>query len=107
VIAMIARALIKQDPFAVWGNGEQVRNWTYVGDIVSGTIRAAEVVEDGTPVNLRTMERTRVFDAVNEVWIDTPGRGIDHLFTPDSQQARNTSPSRIKFVEQAPWCRST
>ena len=67
VIAMIARAFIRQDPFAVWGNGQQIRNWTYVGDIVAGTIRAAEVIEDGTAVNLGTMERTRVIDAVNEV----------------------------------------
>jgi nucleoside-diphosphate-sugar epimerase len=67
VIAMIARAFVKQDPFVVWGNGEQIRNWTYVGDIVSGTIRAAEVIDDGTPVNLGTMERTRVIDAVSEV----------------------------------------
>lgn len=66
VIAMIARAFIKQDPFVIWGNGEQIRNWTYVDDIVSGTIHAAEVIEDGTPVNLGTMERTRVLDAVNE-----------------------------------------
>ena len=34
VIAMIARAFVKQNPFVVWGNGEQIRNWTYVGDIV-------------------------------------------------------------------------
>ena len=67
VIAMIARAFVKQDPFVVWGNGEQIRNWTYVGDIVAGTIRAAEVIDDGTPVNLGTMERTRVLDVVNEV----------------------------------------
>ncbi|MGH9691184.1 MAG: NAD-dependent epimerase/dehydratase family protein [Candidatus Acidiferrales bacterium] len=67
VIAMIARAFINQTPFVVWGNGEQIRNWTYVGDIVSGTIRAAEVIEDGTAVNLGTMERTRVIDAVSEV----------------------------------------
>ncbi len=64
---MIARAFIGQDPFVVWGNGEQIRNWTYVGDIVSGTIRAAEVIEDGTAINLGTMERTRVLDAVKEV----------------------------------------
>jgi nucleoside-diphosphate-sugar epimerase len=67
VIAMIARAFIRQDPFIVWGNGEQVRNWTHVDDIVSGTILAAEVIEDGTPINLGTMERTRVIDAVREV----------------------------------------
>jgi nucleoside-diphosphate-sugar epimerase len=67
VIAMIARAFINQDPFVVWGNGQQVRNWTYVGDIVSGTIRAAEVIDDGTPVNLGTMERTSVLEAAREV----------------------------------------
>lgn len=67
VIAMIARAFVKQNPFVVWGNGEQIRNWTHVSDIVSGTIRAAEVIDDGTAVNLGTMERTRVIDAVHEV----------------------------------------
>jgi nucleoside-diphosphate-sugar epimerase len=67
VIAMIARAFIEQDPFVVWGNGEQIRNWTYVGDIVSGTILAAEKIDDGTAVNLGTMERTRVLDAVKEI----------------------------------------
>ncbi len=67
VIAMIARSFVKQDPFIVWGNGEQVRNWTYVGDIVRGTILAAEKIDDGTAVNLGTTERTRVIEAVNEV----------------------------------------
>jgi nucleoside-diphosphate-sugar epimerase len=67
VIAMIARAFVRQDPFEVWGNGSQIRNWTYVGDIVSGMVRAAEVIEDGTAVNLGTEERTRVIDAVHEV----------------------------------------
>jgi nucleoside-diphosphate-sugar epimerase len=67
VIAMIARAFVEQNPFIVWGNGEQIRNWTHVDDIVSGTIRAAEVIDDGTAINLGTMERTRVIDAVHEV----------------------------------------
>jgi len=67
VIAMIARAFVKQDPFVVWGNGEQIRNWTHVSDIVAGTILAAERIDDGTAINLGTMERTRVIDAVREV----------------------------------------
>jgi nucleoside-diphosphate-sugar epimerase len=67
VIAMIARAFVRQDPFVVWGTGEQIRNWTHVGDIVSGTILAAEKIDDGSAVNLGTMERTRVIDAVHEV----------------------------------------
>ena len=67
VVAMIARAFVGQNPFVVWGNGEQIRNWTYVSDIVSGTLAAAEKIDDGTAVNLGTMERTRVLDAVKEV----------------------------------------
>jgi len=67
VIAMIARAFIGESPFVVWGNGEQVRNWTYIDDIVRGTILAAEKIDDATPVNLGTMERIRVADAAREV----------------------------------------
>ena len=67
VIAMIARAFVRQDPFVVWGTGEQIRNWTHVSDIVSGTILAAENIDDGTAINLGTMERTRVIDAAREV----------------------------------------
>jgi len=67
VIAMIARAFVKQSPYVVWGTGEQIRNWTHVSDIVSGTILAAEKIDDGSAVNLGTMERTRVIDAAREV----------------------------------------
>jgi nucleoside-diphosphate-sugar epimerase len=67
VIAMIARAFIGEDPFEVWGTGEQVRNWTYIDDIVEGTMLAAERIDDATAINLGTMERIRVIDAVQEV----------------------------------------
>jgi len=67
VIAMIARAFVRENPYVVWGTGEQIRNWTHVSDIVSGTILAAERIDDGTAVNLGTMERTRVIDAAREV----------------------------------------
>jgi len=82
VIAMIARAFVDQNPFAVWGTGEQVRNWTYVGDIVAGTILAAERIDDGTAVNLGTMERTRVIDAVHEVLRYT-GKELEIELQPD------------------------
>lgn len=67
VIAMIARALVGQNPFPVWGTGEQIRNWTHASDIVSGMILAAKKIEDATAINLGTMERIKVIDAVKEV----------------------------------------
>jgi nucleoside-diphosphate-sugar epimerase len=77
VIAMIARAFVGENPFQVWGTGEQIRNWTYIDDIVEGTILAAERIDDGTPVNLGTMERIRVADAAREVL-----RYMGHADTP-------------------------
>jgi nucleoside-diphosphate-sugar epimerase len=76
VMAMIARSFVNQNPFVVWGNGEQIRNWTHVSDIVAGTILAAEKIDDGTAINLGTMERTRVIDAVRQVLRYT---GKEHL----------------------------
>ena len=67
VVATIAKAFIGQNPFEVWGDGTQIRNWTYIDDIVRGTILAAEKIEDGTALNLGTMDRVRVIDAVKEV----------------------------------------
>jgi nucleoside-diphosphate-sugar epimerase len=82
VIAMIARAFIGQNPFEVWGDGTQIRNWTYIDDIVSGTILAAEKVDDGTPMNLGTMERIRVIDAVHMVQ-EMTGQKADIKFLPN------------------------
>lgn len=82
VIAMIARAFIGEDPFEVWGTGEQVRNWTYVDDIVEGTLLAAEKIEDATAVNLGTMERTRVVDAVKMV-LEYTGHKASLRFRPE------------------------
>jgi nucleoside-diphosphate-sugar epimerase len=82
VIAMIARAFIGQNPFDVWGNGMQIRNWTYVDDIVSGTILAAEKINDGTAVNLGTMERVRVIDAARMV-LEFSGHKAEIRLRPD------------------------
>jgi nucleoside-diphosphate-sugar epimerase len=82
VIAMIAKAFIGQNPFEVWGDGTQVRNWTYIDDIVRGTILAAEKIDDGTAVNLGTMERVRVIDAVKMV-LDYTGHKAEIVFRPD------------------------
>ncbi len=67
IIAMIGRAFLKRDPFEVWGDGSQIRNWTYVGDIVEGMTLAAEKIDDASAINLGTSERISVIDAVREV----------------------------------------
>jgi len=82
VIAMIARAFVGENPFEVWGDGNQVRNWTYVDDIVRGTLLAGEKIDDGTAVNLGTMERVRVIDAVRMV-LEYTGHKAEIRLRPD------------------------
>ena len=77
VIALIAKAFIRMDPYEIWGDGQQDRNFTYVGDIVDGMIRAAERVENATAVNIGTAEHIKIIDAVKMICKETG-------FTPQS-----------------------
>lgn len=51
--SFIARALRRDDPFTVWGDGEQVRDFVHVDDVVVGALEAVENELDG-PFNLGT-----------------------------------------------------
>ena len=67
ILAMIARAFVKQDPFVVWGDGTQVRSWVYIDDAVEVTIQAAERIDDASAVNIGTRERVRILDAAKQI----------------------------------------
>jgi len=67
IIALIRRAVERQDPYIVWGTGEEDRDFTHVSDIVDGTILAAERISDGTPVNLGTAKRYKIKDVVRMI----------------------------------------
>jgi len=63
VIALIAKAFIKQDPYEVFGDGTQLRNFTFVDDVAESMIRASNKINDCTPINLGTEE----FISINEL----------------------------------------
>lgn len=67
VIGSIAKAFVKQNPFEIWGDGKQIRNWTYVEDIVEGIIQSIKHIDDATPVNFGTQERIKVDKMVSLV----------------------------------------
>jgi UDP-glucose 4-epimerase len=68
IIALIHKALQKMDPYPIWGDGDQERDFTYVEDIVDGTVRAAETIFDGTPVNLGTGRRYKIIDVAKTIF---------------------------------------
>ena len=67
IIAFIAKALMRQDPFEIWGSGQQDRNFTYIDDMVTGMMLAAQKVSDCSAINPGTDEIVKIIDAVRIV----------------------------------------
>jgi nucleoside-diphosphate-sugar epimerase len=67
IIAFIAKALARQDPFEVWGSGQQDRNFTYVDDVVDGLLLAAARIDDCRAVNIGSSEIVRIIAAAQSV----------------------------------------
>lgn len=86
IMAFIARAHLRQDPFTVWGDGTQSRNFTYIGDIVEGLLLAAEKIDDGTAVNIGTEEQYTINDTIELIFelIGFHPRKIAHDLTKPS-----------------------
>lgn len=68
IIALIYKAFEKMDPFVIWGTGGQERDFTYVSDIVDGSILAAEKVTDGTPINLGTGRKYKIKEVAEKIF---------------------------------------
>lgn len=82
IIALIAKAFVKQSPFEIWGDGEQTRGFTYVDDVVQGLILACEHIDDGRAVNVGTSEfisLNRVAEEIFNCLKWHPPGGIKHL----------------------------
>jgi UDP-glucose 4-epimerase len=67
IIAFIYKAVEKMDPYEIWGDGKQERDFTYVEDIVEGTILASEKITDGTPINLGTGKKYTIIEVVEMI----------------------------------------
>jgi UDP-glucose 4-epimerase len=68
IVALIAKAFAGQDPYQIWGDGEQTRNFTYVDDIVSALVLANEKITDATPVNAGIREYISINDVAEAIF---------------------------------------
>lgn len=85
IIALIYKTMIMMDPYPIWGDGQQERDFTYVEDIVDGTILASERVFNGNPINLGTGQKHKLIDVAETIF-----------------SLVNWKPSRINFEPSMP-----
>jgi UDP-glucose 4-epimerase len=90
---LVQKVLKGQDPLHILGSGDQVRHYTYGGDLAAGVVTAMEhpdaVNED---FNLSTAESTTVRELAEMIWRKVRGPGVplrlvhDEPFEYDVQQ---------------------
>ncbi len=100
VRSLVARALARQDPFRVWGDGSQTRGFTYVGDVVSGLLLAGGLRES-TVINLGSPDATAVVDLIGETFACvgwTPREITYELDRPQGTSGRVADPRRCHEV---------
>ena len=81
IVAFMAKAYARQDPFRIWGDGEQTRNFTYVKDITRALRLAAENVTDATPVNAGIGRYVTMNEAVEVIfdYLDWEPDEVDYM----------------------------
>jgi nucleoside-diphosphate-sugar epimerase len=93
--ALAARALRREDPFTVWGSGQQVRDWVHVDDVVATALKCAHDDIDG-PLNIGTGRGTNFLDLAEmfcdavgysptiATWPDKPAGVMRRVCSPDA-----------------------
>jgi len=104
ICALIAKTFIRQEPFEIWGDGNQKRNWTYVTDTVDGLVRAAEYGRNAEAYNIGVKEVHTPNHAVAKIfkYFNWMPDKIEHkLYKPTGPVNRIANPA--KAVAELGW----
>ncbi len=80
--ALSKRALLMDDPFIVWGDGNQTRSFTYVDDAARAIILASKKIFDATVLNIGTSNRIKILKLAEKV-IETRNEVTYHKEKPN------------------------
>jgi UDP-glucose 4-epimerase len=101
IIALIARAFVRSDPYIVWGTGQQDRNFTYVQDIVDAMVLASEKIADGSAVNAGRSDRLTINQAADlafELMHWRPKKIVYDLTKPQGVASRAADLTRSRSI---------
>jgi GDP-L-fucose synthase len=65
--AIMRRAIEKHNPFEVWGDGMDLKDFLYIDDLVDGLILAMEKLEEFEPINIASGVPVTIRDVLSEI----------------------------------------
>ena len=101
VVPDLVQKVVKgQDPLHILGDGNQVRHYTYGGDLARGIVTAMEHPDAlNDDFNLSTAESTTVLELAEKIWRRIQGRHAVPLRERRAVRARRAE--RVPSVEKA------
>jgi GDP-L-fucose synthase len=91
--SLVARAVARQDPFEIWGDGTPTRDFTHARDIARGLLWAVETLPYCRPVNIATGVATSIKQAATTaLW----AAGHDTLIKTGSRERNGT---QVKLLD--------
>jgi len=102
VVPDLVQKVVKgQNPLHILGNGEQVRHYTYGGDLASGIVTAMEHPDAlGEDFNISTSESTTVMELAELIWRKIKGPGVPLRVVHDEPFANDVQ-HRVPSTEKA------
>ncbi len=98
VPALIRKAVEKQDPYEVWGTGEDIWDFLHVTDLAQGCLLMLEKYAECDPVNLGSGRGTAIKDLVRVI---LEAAGHEEARVEFSASKPTTSPVRLVDVSKA------
>src|SRR6188472_2053148 len=102
VVPDLAQKVLKgQDPLHILGEGNQVRHYTYGGDLAKGIVTAMEHPDAlGEDFNLSTAESTTVLELAERIWTRINGPDVPFRYVSDDPFDHDVQ-KRVPSVEKA------
>lgn len=98
---LVQKILKGQDPLHILGTGEQIRHYTYGGDLARGIAMAMESPAAlNTDFNLSTAESTTVRDLAEKIWKKLKGPDVPFRYVSDEAYEYDVQ-KRVPSVEKA------
>jgi nucleoside-diphosphate-sugar epimerase len=98
---LVQKVLKGQDPLHILGSGDQIRHYTYGGDLAAGVVAAMEHPDArNEDFNLSTAESTTVLELAGMIWRKIKGDGVPLRIVSDEPFAYDVQ-RRVPSVHKA------